>query len=48
VAIRPVVKFLPFMVSGFCMLAFLLAFFLPRSIALIGKERKDDQEPIEK
>lgn len=48
VAIRPIVKFLPFMVSGFCMLAFLLAFFLPRSIALIGKERKETPDPIEK
>lgn len=37
----PLVKFFPFFVSAFCMIAFVMAFFLPKSISSIGKEKKD-------
>ncbi|MBE7056546.1 MAG: MFS transporter [Ruminococcaceae bacterium] len=35
----PLVKFLPLIVAGFCMVAFLMAFLLPESIAKLGKEK---------
>ncbi len=37
-------KFFPFFVSGFCMLAFVMAFFLPKAIAYIGKKDKTEDE----
>lgn len=38
----PLVKFLPLIVAGFCMVAFFMAFFLPESIAKLGKENIDE------
>ena len=38
------IKFFPFIVAGFCMIAFVMAFFLPKSIAMIGKEKKSDND----
>lgn len=35
----PLVKFFPLFVSAFCMLAFVMAFFLPKAISSIGKEQ---------
>ena len=35
----PLVKFFPIFVSSFCMIAFVMAFFLPKSISQIGKEQ---------
>lgn len=40
----PLMKGFPLIVSGFCMLAFFLAFFLPKAVAEIGKEKKSGQE----
>lgn len=40
----PLVKFLPLIVAGFCMAAFLMAFLLPESIAKLGKEIKEKNE----
>ena len=39
----PLMKCFPLIVSAFCMAAFLMAFFLPRSIARIGKESKEEK-----
>ncbi len=39
----PLVKFFPVIVAAFCMIAFVMAFFLPRNIAVIGKESKKDE-----
>lgn len=40
----PLVKFFPIFVSAFCMIAFTMAFFLPKSISRIGKERSDGKD----
>ncbi len=40
----PLVKFIPIVVAGFCMIAFFMAFFLPESIARLGKENKESEE----
>lgn len=40
----PLMKFFPVIVSAFCMIAFFMAFFLPKSISLIGKDRKDGKD----
>ena len=37
-------KFFPFFVAGFCMIAFVMAFFLPKSMAYIGKKDKTEDE----
>ena len=37
-------KFFPFFVAGFCMIAFVMAFFLPSSMAYIGKKDKNEDE----
>lgn len=41
----PLVKFFPFFVSAFCMTAFVMAFFLPKSISKIGKEQGGKETP---
>ncbi|MBQ9783645.1 MAG: MFS transporter [Clostridia bacterium] len=40
---NPLMKCFPLIVSGFCMIAFFMAFFLPKSISAIGKEQKNDE-----
>ena len=40
---NPLMKFFPVIVAGFCMVAFLMTFFLPKSISVIGKEKKGDE-----
>lgn len=37
------VPYMTIIIAGACMTAFVLAFFLPKSIALLGKETKEDQ-----
>lgn len=37
-------KFFPLFVSGFCMIAFIMAFFLPKTMAFMGKENKSINE----
>ena len=37
----PLMTMFPLIVAAFCMIAFIMAFFLPKSISLIGKERRD-------
>ena len=37
----PLMTMFPLIVAAFCMVAFIMAFFLPKSISLIGKERRD-------
>ena len=37
-------NFFPFFVSGFCMLAFVMTYFLPKSITMLGKKNKTEDE----
>ena len=39
-------KFFPLFVAGFCMIAFVMAFFLPKSMAYMGKENKLPSEIV--
>lgn len=41
---NPLMTGFPLIVSGFCMIAFLMTFFLPKSISNIGKEQKNDEQ----
>ena len=40
----PLMTMFPLIVAAFCMTAFIMAFFLPKSISLIGKERRDGKD----
>ncbi|MBR5858904.1 MAG: MFS transporter, partial [Clostridia bacterium] len=37
------VRYMTLIVTGFCLIAFILAFLLPKSIALIGKQKSDNE-----
>ena len=37
------VRYMTLIVTGFCLIAFVLAFLLPKSIALIGKQKSDNE-----